>query len=92
MKTVVYVVSVHSQSIKRLSPSENDESVRVGEDNDSAEKRRDDKKDLREVKTPPVEGIFGKSKIASETWMIQKDRGEIFRSRTLAGPLILDVV
>ena len=53
----------------------------VGKDNDSAEKRGDDKKDLGEVKTPPEEGIFGKSKIASETWMIQKDRGEIFRSR-----------
>ena len=64
----------------------------MGEDNDSAKKRRNDKKNLREVKTPPVEGIFGKSKIASETWIIRKDLGEIFRSRTLAGPLILDVV
>ena len=63
----------------------------MGEDNDSAEKGRNDQKDLGEVKTPPVEGIFGKSKIASETWMIQKDR-EIFGSRTLARPLILDVV
>ena len=65
--------------------------MRVGKDNDCAEKRRNNKKDLREVKTPPVEGIFGKSKIASETWIIQRDC-EIFRSRTLAGPLILDVV
>ena len=89
----MYVVeSVHPRSIKKLSPSENDESVRVGENNDGTEKRRNDKKDLGEVKAPPEEGIFGKSKIASETWMIQKDRGEIFRSRTLAGPLILDVV
>ena len=65
--------------------------MRVGEDNNGTEKRRNDKKNLREVKTPPAEGIFGKSKIASETWMIQKDC-EIFKSRTLAGPLILDVV
>ena len=63
----------------------------MGKDNDSAEKRRNDQKDLGEVKTPPAEGILGQSKIASETWMIQKDC-EIFKSRTLAGPLILDVV
>ena len=50
----MYVVSSPSKH-KKLSPSENDKSVRVGEDNDSAEKRGDDKKDLGEVKTPPVE-------------------------------------
>ena len=66
--------------------------MRVGKNNDSAEKRGDDKKDLGEVKTPPAEGSLGQSKIASETWMVHKDRGEICKSRTLAGPLILDVV